>query len=84
MATSTLTSKGQITLPKSVREHLHLGKGDQVDFIAADDGKVVLQRLGTSVRALAGMLYRRGRKPLSLAEMDDAIAEAVGRKARKK
>ena len=45
MPSSTLTSKGQITLPKEVREHLHVSAGDRLDFLIDDDGQVLIQRL---------------------------------------
>lgn len=40
MSTSTLTSKGQITLPKEVRAHLGVAEGDRLDFIIGVDGSV--------------------------------------------
>lgn len=40
---TTVTSKGQVTIPKNLRDHLGLRAGDQVDFVFADDGSVRLQ-----------------------------------------
>ena len=42
MAVSTITSKGQTTIPKSVRERLHLKPGDRVEFVARDDGTALI------------------------------------------
>ncbi len=42
MAVSTITSKGQTTIPKSVRERLHLKTGDRVEFVARDDGTALI------------------------------------------
>ena len=39
---TTVTSKGQVTIPKHLRDHLGLSTGDQVDFVFADDGSVRL------------------------------------------
>ena len=84
MPTSTLTSKGQITVPKPIREHLHIAEGDQVDFAIAANGDVVVHRISGSVTALAGLLHRPGRKTISLAEMDEAISgAAVGKAGRR-
>lgn len=40
MPMATITSKGRITLPREVREHLHVGKGDRVEFEIERDGEV--------------------------------------------
>lgn len=77
MPTSTLTSKGQITIPKPIREHLHVAEGDQVDFAIAANGDVVMHRITGSVSALAGLLHRPNRKPVSLVEMDQSITSAI-------
>jgi len=44
---TTITVKGQVTIPKNLRDHLGLRAGDQVDFIYADDGSVRLQPVRT-------------------------------------
>jgi AbrB family looped-hinge helix DNA binding protein len=43
MAT-TVTSKGQVTIPKPVREHLGIVPGSQVEFRRAADGSVVIEK----------------------------------------
>jgi antitoxin PrlF len=43
MAT-TVTSKGQVTIPKPVRDHLGIGPGSQVAFRLADDGSIIIER----------------------------------------
>ena len=65
---STLTSKGQATIPKAVREHLHLKPGDRVKFFLHPDGTVVLLPK-LPVTTLRGMLKPRRR--VSLEEMDE-------------
>lgn len=77
MPTSTLTSKGQITVPKLIRKHLHVAEGDQVDFAIAANGDVVMHRITGSVSALAGLFHRSNRKTVSLEEMEDAIGAAA-------
>lgn len=74
MPAAKLTTKGQITLPKVVRERLHLHTGDRVDFRIDDDGRVELRRAGVRLEALRGILARRGGKPVSVEDMDEAIA----------
>ena len=76
MPTSTLTSKGQITLPLAVRRALVLEAGDKVDFVAVPGGyKLVPLRMDVS--ALKGRFAGRVEQPVSLDEMDQAIADAA-------
>jgi antitoxin PrlF len=81
---STVTIKGQATLPKAVRDHLGLKPGDRVKFFIHPDGTVVMLPL-IPASALRGILKRPGQKPVTIEEMDDAIAAEVGeRDARSK
>ncbi len=73
MPSATLTSKGQLTLPKAIRDLLHLGAGDRVDFIVKDDGTVQLRPATVEVRELSGLLHRKGVRPLSVEEMNAII-----------
>ncbi len=76
MSTSTLTSKGQITLPKNVRQELGLGVGDKVDFVKVEGG-FKLVPLRKDIRDLKGKFAGRVKRPVTLEEMDDAVAEAA-------
>ena len=76
MPTATLTSKGQLTVPKTVRDLLRLNTGDLVDFVVAEDGRIYVRAGQVDVHELQGMLKVAGRKPVSLKTMDDAIAAA--------
>ena len=78
MALATVTSKGQLVIPKPVREHLKIKPGDKVDFVIKESGEVVVRPM-VDVRELAGILYRPGRKAVSLEEMDRAIAEGAAK-----
>jgi len=73
MPASTLTSKGQTTIPREVRDHLKLKSGDQIDFIIQEDGAVVIRPATVHVGELKGMLHRRGMKTVSIAAMNTAI-----------
>lgn len=76
---ATMTSKGQITIPKSVRDLLQLRTGDRVDFVVENDGTVVLVPVTHSVKSLKGMLPKPARA-VSLDEMNEAIARGVTNK----
>lgn len=73
MPASTLTSKGQTTIPKDVRNHLKLRTGDQIDFVIEPDGSVVIRPATVHVRELKGILHRKGMKPLSVNAMNAAV-----------
>lgn len=76
MSTATITSKGQLTLPKEVRDDLHLREGDRVSFEKVD-GRYVLRPQNKSVMDLAGILHRPGERSMSIEEMDEALGEAL-------
>ena len=78
METTTLTSKGQLTLPKAVRDKLHLKTGDRMRVEVTEDVRVVLEPATVDVRALKGMLPKPA-KPLRLADMERVIRERAGR-----
>jgi AbrB family looped-hinge helix DNA binding protein len=70
---ATITSKGQITLPKALRDHLNLAAGDRVEFILEENNVVRMVPRTTSITRLKGMLPKP-KRPVSLEEMDEAIA----------
>ena len=72
MQESTVTAKGQTTLPKDVRAALQLQPGDKLRYLLFD-GEVRILR-ARPVRDLEGALKRPGRKPVTLSEMEAAIA----------
>ncbi len=72
MATATVTSKGQITIPVAVRERLGLTSGDRVEFVETAPGEFALKAATEDVRALKGMV-RHPAKPVSISAMNAAI-----------
>jgi AbrB family looped-hinge helix DNA binding protein len=81
MPTATVTSKGQVTIPKQIREFLKVKAGDQLDFVIADDGRVLVRPGNVGVDELKGLLHRSGRRPVTLAQMEAAIARRHGRRS---
>ena len=80
MAVATLTSKGQTTIPKHVREHLKLNPGDKLDFVIESEGRVVIRPAKLDVRELKGLLKQSDRKVLSIGDMNAAIARGAAGK----
>ena len=76
---SALTTKGQATIPKAIRDHLRLKAGDRIKFfIHPDGGVVILPKIPTS--ALKGMVPGRKGKPApTIEEMDEAVIEGATR-----
>lgn len=74
MPTATLTSKGQITIPLALRAALGLHPGSRLDFIREDGGFRAVPVHSGSPGSLKGRFKGRVAVPVSLAEMDEAIA----------
>ena len=79
MSTATITSKGQTTIPKDVRDRLHLKPGDRVEFVVRDDGTALMVPATVAVRSLRGMLSPPA-KPVTLAQMERAIRRRAARR----
>lgn len=73
MASAKITSKGQMVIPKAIREKLGLKSGDCLDFIIQDGGEIVVRPAVHDVRELKGLLYRKGQSPATIEEMKQAI-----------
>jgi antitoxin PrlF len=61
---ATLTSKGQTTIPKPIRDTLGMQPGDRMSFTLMPDGVVVMRVKNKRVSDLAGLLYKEGRNPV--------------------
>jgi antitoxin PrlF len=77
MVTATITSKGQITIPKTVRDLLHLHLGDRVAFIMRDQTEAVLKPVTTTVDQVFGRLHKPGQTSKTIAEMNQAVAQRM-------
>jgi AbrB family looped-hinge helix DNA binding protein len=73
MSEARLSSKGQITIPRDIRERLKLKLGDKVRFRITDDGQIVVEAARYHIGELYGLLHRKGQKPVSIEAMDEAI-----------
>lgn len=82
MHTATMTSKGQMTVPKAIRDRLRIGAGDLVDFTINDRGEIVVRAATSDVKELKGLLRAgRTRKPaVTIEGMNAAILKEHARK----
>ena len=69
---AAITSKGQATIPKVIRDHLGLKPGDRVKFFLHPDGSVALlpKRPASALRGIV----KAGKEPVTLDAMDEAVA----------
>jgi AbrB family looped-hinge helix DNA binding protein len=74
IAVSTVTSKGQITIPKAIRDHLRLQAGHRVEFQVDRRGHVIMRAKNVDIRELKGIIRSTRKTPLSIEEMNEAIA----------
>jgi len=79
MAAATLTSKGQVTIPISVRKDLDLMPGSMLDFIANADGSWKIVKRQRSILELAGII-KRTEKTVSIDEMTHKAKQQVGKR----
>jgi antitoxin PrlF len=79
MPVATLTSKGQITIPREIRQHLGVDAGDRLHFEVQPDGAVIVQPETVDIRSLRGALKRKSGR-VTLADMDAAIRRGASRR----
>jgi AbrB family looped-hinge helix DNA binding protein len=77
MPIATMTGKGQVTIPKQVRDAFDLHAGDKIEFVTGKEGEIVVRPIKKTVDDVFGRLFIPGRKPLSVEEMNEAIGKKV-------
>lgn len=69
MTDSTITSKGQVTIPKQVRDRLGVKAGDRVTFTVLPDGVVLLRAKVGSIKDIGGLLYEPDREAVPIEKL---------------
>jgi AbrB family looped-hinge helix DNA binding protein len=82
MALSTITSKGQVTIPKRVRERLRLRTGDKLDFRIDEDGTIRVYPISKTVSEVFGVFAERAKRPYTTKQIDERLTHSL--KKRKK
>jgi AbrB family looped-hinge helix DNA binding protein len=72
MAVAVLSSKGQVTIPVSVRTALGIGTGDRIEFVETENGQFTVMAATKSVKSLRGIIPAT--RTVSIEEMNAAIA----------
>ena len=78
---ATLSSKGQVTIPKAVRERLRINPGDRFKFFFHPDGVIILPKIPT--KRLKGSVPKPAR-PVSQQEINQAIEAGATQRFRRK
>lgn len=76
MDTSTITQKGQVTIPAAIRKKLGLRRGDRVSFVQ-DGNRVVVKPVHRDIKAAFGLV--KARRSASLGDYETAIRKRAGR-----
>lgn len=79
MATATITSKGQVTIPKKIRDKLGLKPGDTLNFEVEDNRTISVKRK-KSIDEAFGMLQRENQEALTIEDMNEGVAEYFRKK----
>jgi antitoxin PrlF len=74
---ATVTFKGQVTLPKAIRDQLKIEAGTQLDFKLNDDGSISVRPLKRSALSIVGLLHRPKQRAVPVEQMNQAIADAA-------
>jgi antitoxin PrlF len=82
MATATVTSKGQITIPLEVRRALKLEAGSRVEFVELPNGAYELIPATRSIKELRGIVKHSG-PPISIEEMNEAVLDTAAERSRR-
>ena len=77
MVQARLTGKGQVTIPKKIRDYLHLDTGSKIDFVIDAHGDVKVIPLNIPAENLSGILHREGMPTASLEDMEQAILLSI-------
>ena len=77
MMTATMTTKGQITIPKSVRELLNIHSGDRIAFSMRGHDEAVMKPVTKTVDQVFGCLHESGRPAKTVAELNRVVAQRM-------
>jgi antitoxin PrlF len=77
MAVATITAKGQVTIPKAIREGLKIDTGDKIEIILTRDREAIIRPVSKKVDDMFCRLHRSGRPPVSIEAMKTAVKKRM-------
>lgn len=81
---STVTDKGQVTLPKAIRDRLGIGPGTRIDFEVQADDTLKVRVLTRGASGMFGLVARKGERARDLDEIERGITDAVNERSKKR
>ena len=80
MALATLTTKGQVTIPKEIRDSLKLHTGDKIEIIVTENREAIIRPITKKVDDIFCRLHSPGQKAVTLEKIDDTIRKRMENK----
>lgn len=77
MSLATITTKGQVTIPKDIRESLKLHAGDKIEILVTANGEAIIRPVSKKVDEMFCKLHKPCRKAVSVDSMNNAIQERM-------
>lgn len=77
MTSATITTKGQITIPKKIRDKLRLNAGDKIEFVLLDNGEAIMRPVSKRVDDVFGILHKTGQKTVTVEQMNEKIRQKM-------
>lgn len=77
MQQTTLTSKGQVTIPKNIRDSIGLYAGDKIEFVLTEKKEVILRPITKKVDDVFGLLHKPSRNTVTIEGMDEGIKKKI-------
>jgi AbrB family looped-hinge helix DNA binding protein len=77
MSIATITTKGQVTIPKNIRDSLKLKSGDKIEIIIAENREAIIRPISKSVDDIFGMLKKENQRTISVEEMNTAVSRRM-------
>jgi len=80
MALATVTTKGQVTIPKEIRDSLKINTGDKIEIFITSEREAIIRTISKKVDDVFGKLHKIGRQAVSIDDMNDAIKKRMQEK----
>jgi antitoxin PrlF len=77
---ATVNSRGQVTVPKLIRDQLNIARGTRLEFTLSENGSISVRALNRSTLSIVGVLKRPARAAVAIEQMTDAVAKAAAQR----